>query len=37
MEGLMLAGFVIALGLFATLAMRFGHDSRDSERSGPEL
>lgn len=37
MEILMLLGFVIGLGLFSVLALRFGHDSRDIERCGPDL
>lgn len=37
MEVLMLLGFVGGLGLFSLLAMRFGYDSRDIERRGPEL
>lgn len=37
MEVLLLAGFICGLVVLAALAMRFGVDSRDPERRGPDL
>lgn len=37
MEILTLLGFIAGLALFSVLTLRFGHDSRDIERCGPDL
>lgn len=37
MEMLILGGWVVGLIVLAILALRFGVDSRDVERSGPDL
>lgn len=36
MDVLLLVGFVLALVLFAVLAIRFGHDSRDGLTTPPQ-